>query len=73
VLGRVAPVPLRSTLAWCVAWPLTQFGCCCSRTAALRRAVGRAARGVAVVAVHLVATGARPQRRIGVAIAAVLL
>jgi len=74
VLGRVAPVPLRSALAWCVAWPLTQFGLLLQPQLLHYGGLsGVLHAGVAVVAVHLVCTGPRPQRRIGVAIAAVLL
>jgi rhomboid family GlyGly-CTERM serine protease len=74
VLGRVAPVPLRSALAWCAAWPLTQFGLLL-RPQLLHYGglSGVLHAGVAVVAVHLVCAGNRSQRRIGVAIAAVLL
>lgn len=74
VLGRVSPVPLRSALAWCVAWPLTQLGLLLQPELLHYGGLsGVLHAGVAVAAVHLLCAEARPQRRIGAAILAVLL
>lgn len=70
-LGVVADVPRRSAWAWFAAWPLTQFGLL-ARPDLLHYAglSGVLHAGVAIVAVHLVATGPRTRRRIGLAILA---
>jgi len=73
-LGHAARVPLRSVIAWGVAWPLTQFGLLLQP--ALLHYGGLSGvlhAGVAVVAVHLVCAGSVSQRRIGVAMLAVLI
>lgn len=70
-LGVVADVPLRSTLAWFVAWPLTQFGLLLRPDLLHFGGLsGVLHAGVAVAAVHLVAAGPRTRRRIGIAILA---
>jgi len=68
-LGLAARVPRRVTLAWLVAWPLTQLGLLVQP--ALLHYGGLSGvlhAGVAIVAVHLLACGAPKQRRIGAAI-----
>lgn len=68
-LGFVAGVPRRSLLAWFVAWPLTHFALLArpdlSHYAGLS---GVLHAGVAVVAVHLLATARGPRRAIGLAV-----
>jgi rhomboid family GlyGly-CTERM serine protease len=72
-LGWTARVPLRAMLAWSLAWPLTQSGLCLQP--ALLHFGGLSGvlhAGVAVIAVHLLACGERPQRWIGAAILVLL-
>lgn len=73
-LGWAAQLPLRSTLAWCAAWPLTQLGLLVQP--ALLHYGGLSGvlhAGVAIVAVHLLFVGNTTQRRIGVAVLVVLV
>lgn len=72
-LGLVARVPQRSVTAWMVAWPLTQLALLA------RPDIGHYAglsgvlhAGVAVVAVHLIATARGLRRAIGLALLAAL-
>jgi hypothetical protein len=72
-LGVAARVPPRAALAWALAWPATQLGLLAmpditgyGGLSGVRHA------GVAVVAVVLVRRTARDERRVGLAIAAVL-
>ncbi len=70
-LGFVAGVPKRSVVAWLVAWPLTQFALLArpdlTHYAGLS---GVLHAGVAVVAVHLIASARGLRRAIGLAILA---
>jgi rhomboid family GlyGly-CTERM serine protease len=71
-LGHAARMPLRGTLAWAAAWPLTQLGLAWQPE--LRHYGGLSGvlhAGVAVVAVHLVRT--RERRLLGAAMLGVLL
>lgn len=72
-LGWAVPVPLRCTVAWLLAWPLTQ-AVLLAQPALLHYGglSGVLHAGVAVVAVHLLFAGTRGQRRIGFAMAVVL-
>jgi rhomboid family GlyGly-CTERM serine protease len=73
-LGHAARVPLRCTLAWLAAWPLTQCGL--SLQPQLLHYGGLSGvlhAGVAIVAVHVVLRGESRERRLGVAILVVLL
>lgn len=73
-LGKAAAAPVRSVVAWAVAWPLTQLGLLLQPQLLHYGGLsGVLHAGVAVVAVHLVAAGARSQRLIGLAIGAVLV
>jgi rhomboid family GlyGly-CTERM serine protease len=68
-LGVVADVPRRSTAAWFVAWPLTQFGLLARADLGHYGGLsGVLHAGVAVAAVHLIADGPRARRRIGAAV-----
>ena len=72
-LGYVARVPQRSVTAWLVAWPLTQIALLArpdlARYAGLS---GVLHAGVAVVAVHLIATGRGARQAVGIALLAAL-
>jgi rhomboid family GlyGly-CTERM serine protease len=70
-LGVVAQVPRRITLAWVVAWPLTQLGLLV-RPELLHYGglSGVLHAGVAAVSVHLLVTGPRSRRVIGAVILA---
>jgi rhomboid family GlyGly-CTERM serine protease len=72
-LGLVAQVPRRSVVAWLAAWPLTQLGLLArpelDHYAGLS---GVLHAGVAVVAVHLIASAAGARRTIGLALLAAL-
>lgn len=72
-LGAVADLRPRLVVAWCMAWPLTHLGLLL-RPELLHYGglSGVLHAGVAVTAVHLIASGPRPQRRIGMAILGVL-
>ena len=73
-LGWAARMPARSSVAWAVAWPLTQFGLLIQP--ALRQYGGLSGvlhAGVVVVAVHLVFAGTRTQRRVGAATLLIVL
>ncbi len=73
-LGCAAHVPVRATLAWALAWPLTHAAL--AAAPALARYGGLSGvlhAGVAIVAVTLWRRAARGERRIGLAIGAVLL
>jgi len=73
-LGCVAPMPLRSTIAWLLAWPLTQFGLLLQPQLLHYGGLsGVLHAGVAVAAVHLVCSDVRARRRIGLAMLVVLL
>ena len=73
-LGHAAAVPLRCLLAWLLAWPLTQMGLLMQPELLHYGGLsGLLHAGVLVVAVHLLFTGTKTQRRIGLAIAAVVL
>ena len=64
-LGWAARVPVRSVVAWAVAWPLTQFGLLVQP--ALLHYGGLSGvlhAGVAVVSIHLLFEGTRTQRRV---------
>lgn len=66
-LGVVAHMPLRSTLAWCAAWPLTQLGLLVQPELLHYGGLsGVLHAGVVIVAVHLLFVGNVAQRRIGV-------
>lgn len=68
-LGLVAELPARSMLAWAVAWPLTHLALLLRPELAHYGGLsGVLHAGVAVAAVHLIATGPRRRRLIGVAI-----
>lgn len=72
--GAVARVPGRSVIAWLIAWPLVQWGL--AMQPELRHYGGLSGvlhAGVAVVAVHLACSGSCAQRRIAVAVLAVLV
>ncbi len=65
-LGFAARVPTASTLAWAAAWPLTQIGLLLKPELLHYGGLsGVLHAGVAVVAVHLIATGATSQRWVG--------
>ena len=72
-LGLVAQVPRRSVVAWLCAWPLTQLALL-ARPDLVHYAglSGVLHAGVAVVAVHLIATAAGLRRTIGLALLAAL-
>lgn len=72
-LGFVAAVPHRSVLAWFVAWPLTHFALL-ARPDLVHYAglSGVLHAGVAVVAVHLIASARGARRAIGFALLAAL-
>jgi rhomboid family GlyGly-CTERM serine protease len=73
-LGHAARVPGRSVLAWLVAWPLTQFGLLLQPELLHYGGLsGLLHAGVAVAAVHLLWSGDTRQRRIGMAMLAVLI
>jgi len=73
-LGHLAPVPRRSVIAWCIAWPLTQFGLLLQPQLLHYGGLsGVLHAGVAVVGVQLVCAGRGGRRRIGIAILAVLV
>lgn len=73
-LGVVADVPRRATLAWFVAWPLTQLGLLLRADLTHYGGLsGVLHAGVAVAAVQLIADGPRARRRIGAAILAGLV
>lgn len=66
LLGIVARLPLRSTGAWIVAWPLTQFGLLLRPDLAHYGGLsGVLHAGVAVAAVHLLASARGTRRAIG--------
>lgn len=72
-LGHAVPVPSRTALAWSVAWPLTQIGLAMQPELFHYGGLsGVLHAGVVVVAVHLMFVGTTTQRRIGLAITAVL-
>jgi rhomboid family GlyGly-CTERM serine protease len=72
-LGHAARVPLRSVIAWLVAWPLTQLGLLLQPELIHYGGLsGVLHAGVAVVAVHLLVAGQVNQRRIAAVILAVL-
>jgi len=72
-LGHAVPVPSRTALAWFVAWPLTQFGLAMQPDLLHYGGLsGVLHAGVMVVIVHLVFAGTTTQRRMGLAILAVL-
>jgi rhomboid family GlyGly-CTERM serine protease len=67
-LGWAARVPLRSSVAWALAWPLTQYGLLVQP--ALLRYGGLSGvlhAGVVVASIHLLFEGTRTQRRVGAA------
>ena len=69
--GAFARVPARCVVAWIVAWPLVQFGL--SLQPELRHYGGLSGvlhAGVTIVAVHLVCSGSRMQRRVATAVLA---
>ena len=69
--GAFARVPARCVVAWIVAWPLVQFGL--SLQPELRHYGGLSGvlhAGVTIVAVHLVCSGSRIQRRVATAVLA---
>lgn len=73
-LGVTAAVPMRAVVAWALAWPLTHVGL--AAVPQLTRYGGLSGvlhAGVAVVAVALLKRSARGERRLGGAIAAVLV
>ncbi|OYY65978.1 MAG: rhombosortase [Burkholderiales bacterium 28-67-8] len=73
-LGLAARVPVRSVLAWALAWPLVQVGLLLQP--GLQHYGGLSGvlhAGVAVVATHLLWSPSRTQRRIGMAVLAGLL
>lgn len=73
-LGVASRLPLRASLAWCLAWPLTQFGLLA--VPALERYGGMSGllhAGVAVIAFELISRRRDARdRRLGLAIAGVL-
>lgn len=72
-LGHAVPVPSRTALAWLVAWPLTQIGLAMQPELLHYGGLsGVLHAGVMVVVVHLVFVGTTTQRRMGLAIFAVL-
>jgi rhomboid family GlyGly-CTERM serine protease len=73
-LGHVAGVPLRSALAWLVAWPLTQFGLLLQPELLHYGGLsGVLHAGVAVACVHLIVAGNRLQRGVASALLAGLV
>lgn len=73
-LGQAAHVPLRCSVAWLAAWPLTQCGLLLQPQLLHYGGLsGVLHAGVSIVAIHLVWRGAPRERRIGVAILGVLL
>jgi rhomboid family GlyGly-CTERM serine protease len=73
-LGLAARVPLRSVIAWVLAWPLVQVGLLLQP--GLQHYGGLSGvlhAGVAVVATHLLWSASPTQRRIGLAVLAGLL
>jgi rhomboid family GlyGly-CTERM serine protease len=71
--GAVARVPARCSIAWFIAWPLTQWGL--TMQPELRHYGGLSGvlhAGVSVVAVHLACSGTRAQRRIAAVVLAAL-
>jgi rhomboid family GlyGly-CTERM serine protease len=73
-LGHAARMPARGALAWLIAWPLTQLGLLLQPELTHYGGLsGVLHAGVAIVGVHLVATGSSRQRAIGAAILAVLV
>lgn len=70
-LGRAADLPPRCTLAWALAWPLTQLGLW-AQPALLHYGglSGVLHAGVAVAALHLAGCGSGRRRTIGVALLA---
>ncbi|RQP22333.1 rhombosortase [Piscinibacter terrae] len=72
-LGHAARVPVRSVVAWLVAWPLTQLGLLIQPELIHYGGLsGVLHAGVAVVAVHLLVSGPVNQRRIAAVMLAVL-
>lgn len=72
-LGWAAQLPRRSVVAWAAAWPLTQIGLLMQPQLLHYGGLsGVLHAGLAVVAVHLVATGGAARRGIGLAIVAAL-
>ena len=72
-LGVVARAPWRSVVAWCVAWPLTQVSLLLQPELLHYGGLsGVLHAGVAIVAVHLLFAGSAGQRRIAIAMLAVL-
>jgi rhomboid family GlyGly-CTERM serine protease len=73
-LGAAAAVPMRAVLAWALAWPLTHVGLALvPQLARYGGLSGVLHAGVAVVAVTLLRRRERAERRLGGAIAAVLV
>lgn len=73
-LGHAVPVPVRCSVAWLAAWPLTQLGLLMQPELAHYGGLsGVLHAGVAVVAVHLLFTGSVNRRRIAALIVVVLV
>ena len=73
-LGWAARVPARSSVAWAVAWPLTQVGLLIQPTLLQYGGLsGVLHAGVVVVSVQLVFAGTRTQRRVGAATLLIVL
>ena len=73
-LGLAARVPLRSVVAWALAWPLVQVGLLLQPGLQHHGGLsGVLHAGVAVVATHLLWSASPTQRRIGLAVLAGLL
>lgn len=73
-LGWAARVPIRSAIAWLIAWPLVHVGLWVQPDLSHYGGLsGVLHAGVAVVAVHLGFSGLRAQRRIGVALVVALI
>ncbi|MDO9314123.1 MAG: hypothetical protein Q7T97_06225 [Burkholderiaceae bacterium] len=72
--GWVGRVPARTVVAWVIAWPLVQWGLLMQPELLHYGGLsGVLHAGVAVVAVHLACSGSCAQRRIAVAVLAVLV
>ena len=65
-LGWVSRLPMRATLAWCLAWPLTHWGLLLQPSLSHYGGLsGVVHAGVAIVSAHLVFNGRGRQRPIG--------
>lgn len=74
MLGWVSRLPVRAAMAWCIAWPLTQWGLLLQPSLAHYGGLsGVVHAGLAIVSVHLVFEGRGRQRPIGALMGLLLL